>query len=163
MTDTGIGVYSKGPGDQNYLGRLWKRAWGGHIIWAAGKAHDLRELPTLLASWQGRRAGAVSYRVAGYTGEIVSLNAYPRRRGVGRALLLAAEKELENAGARLSWLITSNDNVDAVVFYQRLGYRLLAVHPGAIDRARLQKPAIPRTGHYGIELHDEWVFVKALS
>ncbi|WP_275408560.1 hypothetical protein [Actinocatenispora rupis] len=33
--------------------------------------------------------------------------------------------------------------------------RLIAVDPGAVDRARRRKPTIPTVGAYGIELRDE--------
>jgi acetolactate synthase regulatory subunit len=46
--------------------------------------------------------------------------------------------------------------VDALRFYQRRGFRLAALHAGAVDdsRARL-KPEIPVTGDHGIALRDE--------
>jgi len=63
--------------------------------------------------------------------------------------------EVEENGCRRVWLITSNDNLDALRFYQRRGLRLVAVHRGAIDEARRVKPSIPATGEYGIPVRDE--------
>lgn len=55
-----------------------------------------------------------------------------------------------------TWLlITTNDKTPALRFYQRRGFRLVAVHRDAIDRARLLKPSIPLTGIYGIPIHAE--------
>jgi hypothetical protein len=53
-------------------------------------------------------------------------------------------------------VITTNDNLDALRFYQRRGFRLAALHRGAVDdsRARL-KPQIPPIGDHGIKLRDE--------
>jgi hypothetical protein len=53
------------------------------------------------------------------------------------------------------WLITTNDNLRAIRFYQRRGFRITAVDPGAVDRARLLKPSIPRVAGNGVALHDE--------
>jgi hypothetical protein len=54
------------------------------------------------------------------------------------------------------WVVTTNDNVDALRFYQRRGYRLASVDAGAVDRARAAlKPAIPEVGAHGIPLRDE--------
>ena len=50
---------------------------------------------------------------------------------------------------------TTNDNVDALRFYQRRGFRLAELRTGAVDRSRQEKPQIPRVGDYGIPLHDE--------
>ena len=71
-----------------------------------------------------------------------------RRRqwdGVGTALIAAARRVAEASGARRLWLITTNDNVDALRFYQRRGFRLARVDAGAVDRSRAAlKPAHPR-------------------
>ena len=53
--------------------------------------------------------------------------------------------------------MTTNDNLPALGLYQRHGFRLVALHPGAVDRARLVKPSIPALGHPGIPMRDELV------
>jgi len=59
-------------------------------------------------------------------------------------------------GCTRLWVITTNDNVDALRFYQRRGFRLVTVHRGAVDRSRASlKPEIPPVGAYGIPLRDE--------
>ena len=59
-------------------------------------------------------------------------------------------------GLRRLWVLTTNDNVDALRFYQRRGFRLSALRPGAVDEARRQlKPEIPELGEYGIPIRDE--------
>src|SRR5439155_8963 len=75
---------------------------------------------------------------------------------VGTALLAEAGLTAAAAGCTRLWLITTNDNVDALRFSQRRGFRLAALYPGAVDdsRARL-KPEIPPVGDYGIPLRDE--------
>jgi hypothetical protein len=52
-------------------------------------------------------------------------------------------------------LITTNDNLHAIKFYEKQGFRIIAVHRGAVDRARVLKPSIPLVAENGIELHDE--------
>jgi hypothetical protein len=71
------------------------------------------------------------------------------------ALLAEAKRIARAAGCTRLWLITTNDNVDALRFYQRRGFRLAALHAGAVDdsRARL-KPEIPEAGLYGIAIRD---------
>lgn len=62
------------------------------------------------------------------------------------------------------WVIATNDNVDALRFYQRRGFCLVAVHRGAIDRSSTDlKPEIPVVGAYGIPLRDEIKLEKFLS
>jgi N-acetylglutamate synthase-like GNAT family acetyltransferase len=87
--------------------------------------------------------------------EIVSLDALVQHSGVGSALLTAAAEAANQHGARRIWLVTTNDNLDALRFYQRRGLRIVDVAPGMVDAARAVKPSIPLSGEYGIPLHDE--------
>jgi ribosomal protein S18 acetylase RimI-like enzyme len=52
-------------------------------------------------------------------------------------------------------LTTTNDNVDALRFYQRRGFRLCGLRIGQVQQSRELKPEIPLTGAYGIPLTDE--------
>ncbi len=61
------------------------------------------------------------------------------------------------------FLITTNDNTPALRFYQRRGFRLVALRPGAIDAARRLKPGIPAVGLDGIPLRDEIELEQALD
>ncbi len=42
------------------------------------------------------------------------------------------------------WVVTTNDNLDALRFYQRRGYRIGEVRLGAVDRARRPSEAVDR-------------------
>jgi len=54
------------------------------------------------------------------------------------------------------WLVTTNDNLHALRFYQRRGMCLVRVWPDATTRAREKlKPQIPLTGEHGIPIRDE--------
>jgi ribosomal protein S18 acetylase RimI-like enzyme len=60
------------------------------------------------------------------------------------------------------WLVTTNDNLEALRLYQRHAFRLAELHAGAVDRARELKPSIPLLGDHGIPMHDELVLVRRL-
>jgi hypothetical protein len=52
--------------------------------------------------------------------------------------------------------VTTNDNLDALRFYQRRGFRLTALRAGAVDRTRASlKPRIGTLGEHGIPLRNE--------
>lgn len=79
-----------------------------------------------------------------------------RGHGVGRRLMHAAASALRETGVRRAWLVTTNDNLAALALYQKAGWRLFALRPGAIDRTRRElKPHIPELGDHGIPLRDE--------
>jgi GNAT superfamily N-acetyltransferase len=88
--------------------------------------------------------------------EILTLHAGQQWRGAGTAMIEAAGQLARRQGCARLWVITTNDNVDALRFYQRRGFCLAAVHRGAVDRSRASlKPEIPAVGAYGIPLRDE--------
>jgi GNAT superfamily N-acetyltransferase len=121
-----------------------------------GRIEHPLDHPALVAERDGTLAGVLTYVIDGEGCEILTLHAAERFGGTGTALIEAVERLAADAGCARLWLITTNDNVDALRFYQRRGFRLAALHRGAVDdsRARL-KPEIPRIGEHGIELRDE--------
>jgi GNAT superfamily N-acetyltransferase len=138
------------------LHRLLARAWGAPIVTGHGATYDLTALPAVVAVSGGRIRGAITYLIDGDACELVSINAFGGRRGVGTALVEYAAQEAARHGCTRLWCTTTNDNLDALRFYQRRGFRLVALRPGAVDRARhAVKPQIPEVGAYGIPLRDE--------
>lgn len=145
------------------LKALWESQWGGSTMISRGRVFNVDTLSALLARDEaGAITGAVTWHRSGPTAEIVSLNALVPRQGIGSGLLTAAESRLAKAGVSEVVIVTSNDNLSAVAFYQKRGYRLVEVLLGGVDRAREQKPSIPVIGDQGIPIHDEWVFHKRL-
>lgn len=117
-----------------------------------------------LIAWRGvERIGLVTYDIQGSACEIVSLNAFESGQGTGTALLEAVEDKARQAGCRRLWLVTTNDNLEALAFYQKRGFHLVRVDSGAVDRARRIKPQIPTVGEHGIPMHDEIELDKSLS
>jgi ribosomal protein S18 acetylase RimI-like enzyme len=122
-----------------------------------GALEDALAHPHLVAHYaDGALAGVLTYVISGAACEVLTLDAADRHRGTGTALIEAIETLARAAGCTRLWLITTNDNVDALRFYQRRGFRLAKLHAGAVDDARARlKPGIPRTGDHGIPLRDE--------
>ncbi len=85
----------------------------------------------------------------------MTIDALRLRAGIGSALFARATDVARAAGAQRLWLITTNDNLGAISFYESMGMHVIAVHKGAVDRARAIKQTIPVVAENGIELHDE--------
>ena len=66
------------------------------------------------------------------------------------------------SGCNRLWVITTNDNLDALRFYQRRGFRITKVHTDALTERRKLKPEIPETGLYEIPMRDEIELEKDL-
>jgi GNAT superfamily N-acetyltransferase len=93
--------------------------------------------------------GALTYRLAADGCEVVTLDSVRERHGVGTALLDAARRVADRHGVRL-WLITTNDNVAAIRFYQRRGLELCRLHRNFVDTVRAAKPQISGAATDGI-------------
>jgi ribosomal protein S18 acetylase RimI-like enzyme len=139
------------------------RGHNSAVVARQGELIDAVQHPTFVAQEGSRVLGALTYVVSGTSCEVLTLHAAESWRGVGSALLTALEGALTTKGCERLWLITTNDNVDALRFYQRRGFHLMAVYPGAVDSARQDlKPAIPEVGDHGIPLRDELLLEKWL-
>jgi len=139
------------PADADWATRLLTDHFGAPIVVSRGVLHDARELPGFVARVDGNLVGLVTYRLDGDECEVVSISG----RGVGAALLAAVVSQARRLGCRRIWLVTTNDNVRALRFYQRHGWDLVAVHRDAVTVARRIKPSIPLVGEDGIPIRHE--------
>jgi ribosomal protein S18 acetylase RimI-like enzyme len=124
---------------------------GGRMQARRGELIDVLALPGFVAEREGELVGVLTYDQQPHETELTVIAAHPRHSGIGSTLLDALVREVRGR----IWLITTNDNVDALRFYQRKGFRLRALHVGAMDAARALKPQIPVLGSYGIPMRDE--------
>ena len=141
--------------DHEWIVELLKEYWGSTKIVTRGRIHEADRLPGFIADvdrWQG---GVVTYRIEDGQCEVVSLISLREGMWIGSSLLERVADVARTAACRRLWLITTNDNVDALRFYQKRGWRLVAVYPNAIDASRKLKPEIPRMGNDGIPIRDE--------
>jgi peroxiredoxin len=145
------------PGDIEFVRAELRRNWLRTTIWSIGRPYEADALPGFVARLEGRPAGLVTLHFddKAQMCEVITLSSAADDRGVGTALMDAAENAARERGCTRLFLTTSNDNLRALRFYQRRGYRIAAVHRGMIDRYREMYKAIPRIGAGGIPLHDE--------
>jgi GNAT superfamily N-acetyltransferase len=134
---------------------LTTQLWGASEVVVHDGTFYPAMLPGFIAERTGRIAGLVTFDVRPGVLEIVTINALERHAGIGTMLIEAVRGEAKRRGCREVVLTTTNDNLSALRFYQRRGFRLAALRPGAVDRSRQRKPEIPHSGDYGIPLRDE--------
>ena len=141
--------------DAGWLDDYICRHWGAPGAVSRGRLHAAADLSAIRALDAEGVAGLVSWRADADGWEVVTLNSRQSGRGVGTRLLDAVVEIARRAGVKRLWLVTTNDNLDALRFYQKRGWRLVAVRPGAMAGIRKLKPSIPALGAYGIPLSDE--------
>ncbi|MGH3105298.1 MAG: GNAT family N-acetyltransferase [Gaiellaceae bacterium] len=143
-----------GESDGAWAEAVLNEEFGGRLQARRGELIDVLALPGFVAEREGRRVGLLTYRREDGECELAFIGVLERHRGIGTALLDALHAEVADCGR--IWLVTTNDNVEALRFYQRRGYVLAALRPGAVDDARWRlKPQISTVGEFGIPLRDE--------
>jgi GNAT superfamily N-acetyltransferase len=112
-------------------------------------------LPGFAAFDDGRCVGLVTYEIDGEACEIVTIDALVEGEGIGTALLEAVEAAARDARCARVQLVTTNNNLRALGFYQKRGFRLVALVPNAVDEMRRVKPSIPEVDSSGLPIRDE--------
>ncbi len=132
------------------------REWGDIIQVRSGTILHPDQYPGFIAHDEhGKWIGLVTYEIRGDECEIISINSMHSGCGIGTALIEAARDAALQANCKRLWLITTNDNLRALRFYQKRGFRLAALHLNALEESRKLKPQIPLLGNDGIPLRDE--------
>lgn len=150
-----LSLRSIAASDETTVARLLEKHWGSRNIVSRGTVRDAAKLPGFVAIEDSELVGLITLHVVGESCEVVSLDAFAAGRGIGTRLLEEGQGYATQHGCNRIWLITSNDNVEALSFYQKRGFRIVAVHPDAISEARKLKPEIPLVAVNGIEIRDE--------
>lgn len=144
------------PADRHWIRGLVAERWGAPFVVARATVYYPDHLPGFVAADQSDHPiGLVTYHILDNQCEIVTLDSLIEGHGVGSELLLAVRSAAEAAGCRRVWLVTTNDNLQALRFYQKRGFLLVTIHRNAVLRSREIKPSIPLIGANGIAIRDE--------
>lgn len=160
--ETAMDIRAMGPEDRDWVEERLRRSWGSTRVALRGAVVDVTAYPGLVA---GARQGLLHFRPHGpKQGEILTLEAFEHGRGIGTALVEAYAERAKADGLEAVVVVTTNDNVDALRFYQTRGFVIKAVRLGAVTKARSSlKPEIPLTGAYGIPIRDEIELIRSLA
>jgi GNAT superfamily N-acetyltransferase len=157
-----IAIRALSERDHAWANRLLDEEWGSRRMVARGVLFDVLADPGFVAWCGEERVGIVTYQVNGAECEIQFLHSLAPGSGAGSALIAAAEDAARAAGCARLWVITTNDNLHAIGFYQKRGFELVAVRRHALEESRRLKPEIPLIGMDGIPLRDEIELEKLL-
>ncbi len=145
------------------LRQFWKKRWGDESVVVHGTVFHPDNLSGFIALNGTEWVGAITFTFTDDECEIVSLDSLRENAGVGTALVNAVIEEARQLNCRRVRLTTTNDNLRALGFYQKRGFRLACLRVGAVDEARAIKSSIPPVGENSIPLHDEIELEMALT
>nr|WP_141189518.1 GNAT family N-acetyltransferase [Terrilactibacillus laevilacticus] len=109
-----------------------------------------------------RMIGLITYTLHDENLEVISLDSLKENRGYGTHLLQKVEEVAIQKGMQQIQVITTNDNLRALRFYQKREYYISQIFPRAVMKARETKPDIPLVGYDDIPIRDEMLLVKQL-
>ncbi|MEA3325878.1 MAG: GNAT family N-acetyltransferase [Chloroflexota bacterium] len=148
--------------DHSKISEIVNELWGNEIIIVHGDIFHTLILKGLKALIDDQIIGFFHYQRRNKECEILTLASLKERQGVGSALTEAVEKIAREDSCRVLSVITINDNLHALGFYQRRGNHLAALYPGSVNASK-KKPTIPDTGDNNIPIRDELRLEKLLS
>ncbi|PTI30972.1 GNAT family N-acetyltransferase [Mammaliicoccus vitulinus] len=140
---------------QQTLIDLFNTNWGSDEMIISTGTYQLSKLPGIAAYEDGQILGIITYKTYEDHVEIISLDSFLQNKGIGSKLLKSLEQTCEKKQITRITVITTNDNINALKFYQKRGYRIKQVLPNAVEKARQLKPTIPLVAENGIAIKDE--------
>jgi ribosomal protein S18 acetylase RimI-like enzyme len=152
-------VREASPADREKALELFKRDFGPAQLVAYGEAISLDNAAALVAETDNEIAGALAWRPFDGALHILALATDPmwQRAGVGGHLVAEAELLARRQGQPRVIVTIANDNLPALYFYQRQGYRISAILRDSIAAHTRGQQAV---GFAGIPILDEIQLAK---
>lgn len=149
-------IKNAGSEDKQWVKQILIKYWSSVFIVTQGKIHKADEYKALIACYEKLRTGLLVYHINNSEIEIISLSSEIEKLGIASSLLdYLIKLGCQNNCKRIK-LITTNDNIKALRFYQKRGFILSNIYINAVNEvSRKLKPEIPLKGMNGIPIRDE--------
>lgn len=129
--------------------------WFSTNIISRGKIIDGTTLDGFIALKGNKIIGLITFSFSNNECEIVSLDSLFENNGIGTALLNQVIDVATKKRCSRLLLITTNDNIHALSFYQKRGFTFSNIYVNSMSKSRLLKPEIPLIGNDNIPIRDE--------
>ena len=141
--------------DREQINTFIIRQWFSMQMVVRGECIDLSMASGYYAMEGDEIIGLITYRITDDKMEILSLDSLRKNNGIGTELLNKATLKAVEIGCAKITLITTNDNISALRFYQKRGFDMVRLYRNALEQSRKIKPEIPLLGENGIPLKHE--------
>jgi len=143
--------------DKLKISTLLEKYWGSVNIIVKGNIYDASMLSGFIAYEKENNEilGFLTYIIENDKILLITLNSLKKGLGCGSALINKIEEYALFNNLKKIFLVVTNDNMSAIKFYQRIGFKLYALHKNSIVEARKLKPEIPILGLNSIPIRDE--------
>lgn len=144
------------------INQFIKEHWYSTKMAVRGQEFDMTEAEGVVACNEGQIVGLITYVFRNRVCEIMSLDSLTEKQGIGTALLNMVIQKAKEKDIQKIILITTNDNINAIRFYQRRGFDMVNLYRNMLDVSRKLKPEIPLIGENEIPLRHEIEFEMIL-
>lgn len=144
--------------NRNLINTFIEQHWFTTTMIIRGKKIDMTKTEGFYFSEEENIIGLITYIVYNDILEITSLDSLQENQGIGSKLIEAVIHEAKERKCQKIVLITTNDNINAIRFYQKRGFDMAHLYRNALDISRKLKPEIPLIGENSIPLRHEIEF-----
>jgi N-acetylglutamate synthase-like GNAT family acetyltransferase len=155
---TSFEIRKKRTSDEEWIRNVIEKHWGSTKIVTRGKVTCAESVPGFIASIDNEPVGLITYLIGEDGIELITLNSEKEGIGIGTALIKAVTNVAKEQKSKRVWVITTNDNLPAIIFYKNRGFSLKTIHHNSMEESRRIKPEIPMFGIGGIPIKDELEF-----
>lgn len=141
--------------DSKLIKELMEKHWGGEPLVIRGEKYYPSSLDGILVLKNQQIIGFLFYEVRNKVCEIIVFEVFDKFKGTGTKMLDQLKEIAKSRDCEKLYLMTTNDSLDALRFYQRRGFYICGIHIDSVKGSRKIKPSISETGDYGIPLRDE--------
>ena len=149
--------------DRDRISAFIQEHWKSQMVMSRGKAYHPHKHEGFIEYRDDEIVGLLTMAQENDGIQVLTLNSVLEGERIGSALMLMTIDEARRRGLEQIWLTTTNDNLRAMGFYQKLGFRITQVNLGVVDEARKIKPQIPKVSPEGIRIRDEIVLELRLK
>jgi ribosomal protein S18 acetylase RimI-like enzyme len=145
--------------DKNKVNEFLQVEWGSTVmVLREGEIFDLKDEEGFVLYDKDKIIGLITYRITNNSCEILSIDSKIENKGIGTALVEKVIEFAKNNKCSLIHVITTNDNLRAIGFFKKRGFRLVKLYVNAMGAVRKIKPEVPQLGLDNIPLKDELEF-----
>lgn len=145
-------------GNREEVNKFIKKNWYSTDMFVGGDIIDMTTIDGIVVYEEGKIVALETYRIKDKECEIISLDSLKEGQGIGTELINRVIQIAKDNLCKRVKVITTNDNIHAIEFYQKRGFDMFKLYHNAVNRARQMKPSIPLLGDNNIFINHEIEF-----
>jgi RimJ/RimL family protein N-acetyltransferase len=158
MNNSDFEITAIGGEDSPLIATFITNSWGSPMSISRGRIFNTTDLPGFIYKKNKKVLGLATYNINKEDCEIITLNSVLKNRGLATQLIGKVIEKAKISECKRVWLITTNDNTNAIRFYQKRGFEWVDFYKDSMKESRKLKPEIPKLGDYGIPIKHEIEF-----